>query len=63
VAAGTGLTLPGRKNNSKSRKVVLEPGHSPLDWARLQKSGVDLRVSSLSPRPNPLKSTDKWADM
>lgn len=46
VAAGNGLTLPGR-NSNKSRKsrVVLEPGHSPLDWARLQKSGLDLRVS------------------
>ena len=25
-------------------KVVLEPGHSPIDWARLKSSGRDLRV-------------------
>lgn len=48
VAAGNGLSLPNRRGGSssapkKSRKVVLEPGHSPLDWARLQKSGMDLR--------------------
>lgn len=51
VAAGNGLTLPKSKgrSNSKSRKVTLEPGHSPLDWARLQKSGVDLRVSFYTP--------------
>ena len=32
---------------SKSReraKVVLAPGHSPLDWAALKSSGADLRV-------------------
>jgi hypothetical protein len=27
----------------KSRKVALAPGHGPLDWANLQKSGQDLR--------------------
>ncbi|KAH0610315.1 uncharacterized protein H6S33_011842 [Morchella sextelata] len=46
VAAGSGLSLPGRggqSNNSNRKKVVLEPGHSPLDWARLQRSGIDLR--------------------
>jgi hypothetical protein len=26
-----------------SRQVVLTPGHSPLDWARLQRSGENLR--------------------
>lgn len=26
-----------------SRKVALAPGHGPLDWANLKKSGVDLR--------------------
>ena len=46
VAAGNGLTLPKRGGSSKSRKVILEPGHSPLDWARLQKSGIDLRVGT-----------------
>lgn len=24
--------------------MILEPGHSPLDWARLKSSGKDLRV-------------------
>ncbi|TGZ76433.1 hypothetical protein EX30DRAFT_375502 [Ascodesmis nigricans] len=52
VAATSGLTLPGtrpgaasaRSNARKSsRRIILEPGHSPLDWARLQRSGVDLR--------------------
>ncbi|CCX07930.1 Similar to Cytochrome b5 reductase 4; acc. no. Q502I6 [Pyronema omphalodes CBS 100304] len=42
VAAGNGLTLPGRQGKSR-KKVVLNPGHSPLDWARLQKSGINLR--------------------
>lgn len=27
-----------------SRKVALAPGHGPLDWANLKKSGADLRV-------------------
>ena len=31
----------------KSRKVALAPGHGPLDWANLKKSGQDLRVSDL----------------
>ncbi|PUU72776.1 hypothetical protein B9Z19DRAFT_1104241 [Tuber borchii] len=48
VAAGNGLTLPNQRKSATSssssrKKVVLEPGHSPLDWARLQRSGVDLR--------------------
>ncbi|KAI5818033.1 hypothetical protein BZA77DRAFT_308210 [Pyronema omphalodes] len=42
VAAGSGLTLPGRQGKSR-KKVILNPGHSPLDWARLQKSGINLR--------------------
>jgi hypothetical protein len=29
------------------QKVVLAPGHSPLDWARLKASGEDLRVVNL----------------
>ena len=45
VAAGNGLTLPNRSGGTgKNRKVILEPGHSPLDWARLKKSGCDFRV-------------------
>lgn len=48
MAAGNGLTLPNQQKSATSsssnrKKVVLEPGHSPLDWARLQRSGVDLR--------------------
>ncbi|CUS12439.1 unnamed protein product [Tuber aestivum] len=47
VAAGNGLTLPSQRKSATSsssrKKVILEPGHSPLDWARLQRSGVDLR--------------------
>lgn len=40
LLAATSSTRPA----SKSRKpVVLSPGHSPLDWARLQQSGADLR--------------------
>ncbi|RPA97386.1 hypothetical protein L873DRAFT_1638053, partial [Choiromyces venosus 120613-1] len=57
VAAGNGLTLPNqRKSTSPSsnsrKKVILEPGHSTLDWARLQRSGVDLRGL---PHPNLIK--------
>jgi hypothetical protein len=25
-------------------KIILEPGHSPLDWANLKNSGQDLSV-------------------
>ena len=35
-------TLPPK--NRPRQKVILEPGHSPLDWARLKSSGTDLRV-------------------
>jgi hypothetical protein len=35
-------TLPPQ--NRPRQKVVLAPGHSPLDWARLKSSGADLRV-------------------
>ncbi|CAG8445155.1 4957_t:CDS:2 [Diversispora eburnea] len=33
---------PLEKANKLRRKVILEPGHSPLDWARLKNSGIDL---------------------
>lgn len=40
---------PSQLSKSKARgKVVLAPGHSPLDWAALKCSGADLRVCSLS---------------
>lgn len=35
-------------NPSKRAKVVLAPGHGPLDWANLKKSGQNLRVRSFS---------------
>lgn len=35
---------PLDKANKLRRKVILEPGHSPLDWARLKNSGADLSV-------------------
>ncbi len=36
---------PTQLSKSKNRaKVVLAPGHSPLDWAALKNSGADLRV-------------------
>jgi hypothetical protein len=38
---------PTQLSKSKKRaKVVLAPGHSPLDWAALKSSGADLRVRS-----------------
>ena len=39
-------TLPPK--NRPRQKVILQPGHSPLDWARLKSSGTDLRVRHLS---------------
>ena len=40
---------PTQLSKSKKRaKVVLAPGHSPLDWAALKSSGADLRVRSSS---------------
>jgi hypothetical protein len=40
---------PTQLSKSKKReKVVLAPGHSPLDWAALKSSGADLRVCTLS---------------
>ena len=42
-------------NKPKGRPVVLEPGHSPLDWARLINSGADLRgLPSTIPSPDTL---------
>lgn len=45
--SGSSLALPQTttKPPKKSRKVVLAPGHSTLDWAALKESGKDLRVS------------------
>jgi hypothetical protein len=41
------LVAAATRQPKRREKVVLEPGHSPLDWARLTTSGKDLRVSSL----------------
>jgi hypothetical protein len=35
-------TLPPQKR--PRQKVILAPGHSPLDWARLKSTSTDLRV-------------------
>jgi cytochrome b involved in lipid metabolism len=32
-----------QRASTTSRKQILAPGHSPLDWARLTTSGKDLR--------------------
>lgn len=37
------------KPKAKKGKVALEPGHSALDWARLTKSGADLRGTAQFP--------------
>ncbi|KAI9278998.1 cytochrome b5-like heme/steroid binding domain-containing protein [Phascolomyces articulosus] len=42
------LYAAATKQPKGRKKVILEPGHSPLDWARLKSSGQDLRgVSQL----------------
>ncbi|KAF2795528.1 hypothetical protein K505DRAFT_360114 [Melanomma pulvis-pyrius CBS 109.77] len=44
AAAGPSLKTPNARN-----RVLLSPGHSPLDWAHLQRSGKNLSgVSSLT---------------
>ncbi|KAF8485954.1 cytochrome b5 [Russula ochroleuca] len=60
---------PTQLSKSKKReKVVLAPGHSPLDWAALKSSGADLRsgVTSLTRIPPSVlrlhnKRDDAWA--
>ncbi|CDH54182.1 cytochrome b5 [Lichtheimia corymbifera JMRC:FSU:9682] len=37
------LVAAATKQPRGRQKVILEPGHSPLDWARLKSSGKDLR--------------------
>lgn len=50
VASGSSLMVPPTttkplpKPSAKRSKVALAPGHGPLDWANLKKSGQDLRV-------------------
>ncbi|UKZ48807.1 hypothetical protein TrVGV298_003040 [Trichoderma virens] len=73
-ASSSGLAPPptlSSKPSKPSRKVVLTPGHSPLDWARISGPNADLRgVASSSPylrvTPSMLKvqtgrkGTDAW---
>jgi cytochrome b involved in lipid metabolism len=40
-------------NNTTRNKVVLQPGHSPLDWARVNSSGENIR--GIEPREFPLR--------
>lgn len=43
-----GGLAPTVKNSNSRGKVLLSPGHSPLDWANLQRSGKNMSgVSSL----------------
>lgn len=72
--AGAGLAPPpthSSKPSKPSRKVILTPGHSPLDWARISGPTADLRgVPSASPylrvtpsmlkRQTGRKGTDAW---
>lgn len=45
-----------RASNTRGRnKVVLEPGHSPLDWAELKSSGKNLR--NIDPSDYPMRVT------
>jgi len=47
VSKSSSLTVPNTTQRPVSKKrgrVVLSPGHSPLDWANLKTSGEDLRV-------------------
>ncbi|KAG2175294.1 hypothetical protein INT44_007782 [Umbelopsis vinacea] len=37
------LVAAATKQPKRRQKVILEPGHSALDWARLKSSGKDLR--------------------
>ncbi|KAL8733949.1 MAG: hypothetical protein Q9181_003362 [Wetmoreana brouardii] len=51
LSAPTASTLPS--SNRPSRKVILEPGHSPLDWANLinnPPSSTYLRGSDVAPK-------------
>lgn len=39
------LVAAATKQPRNREKVMLEPGHSPLDWAKLTNSGQNLRVN------------------
>jgi len=55
---------PPPKPSAKRGKVALAPGHGPLDWAQLKKSGQDLRGvdTLLRITPSMLKEHDKRDD-
>ncbi|KAJ3557607.1 hypothetical protein NM688_g1386 [Phlebia brevispora] len=65
-SSGNLLSLPptSSKPPKVSRKVALAPGHGPLDWANLKKSGTNLRgVNSLMRiTPSMLKQHNKRED-
>ncbi|CAL1717128.1 unnamed protein product [Somion occarium] len=72
VPSGTSsLTVPlstlKPPNKKATKKVALAPGHGPLDWANLKKSGKDLRgVDTLSRIPMSVlkqhnKRDDAWS--
>ncbi|KZT01425.1 cytochrome b5 [Laetiporus sulphureus 93-53] len=46
-------TKPPLKPTAKRGKVALAPGHGPLDWANLKKSGQDLRGTDTLLRVTP----------
>jgi len=59
---------PSLSKVRERQKVVLAPGHSPLDWAALKSSGADLRsgMNSLARIPPSVlrmhnKRDDAWA--
>lgn len=74
LSPGGGLAPPpthSSKPSKPSRKVILTPGHSPLDWARISGPTADLRgVPSASPylrvtpsmlrRQTGRRGTDAW---
>ncbi|KAJ6442687.1 cytochrome b5 [Purpureocillium lavendulum] len=46
LSAGGGLAPPpthSSKPQKPSKKIILDPGHSPLDWARISGPNADLR--------------------
>ncbi|KAF8512669.1 cytochrome b5 [Hysterangium stoloniferum] len=60
----TSTTRSPTLSPKKRAKVVLAPGHSPLDWAALKSSGTDLRgtTSLLRIPPSMLKLHNKRDD-
>ncbi|KAF8257543.1 hypothetical protein EI94DRAFT_1757766, partial [Lactarius quietus] len=68
AAPTTTKPLTRGTKSKKREKVILAPGHSPLDWAALKTSGADLRggATSLARIPPSVlrmhnKRDDAWA--